>query len=86
MRRSSFVPFPRGTDSEITDADVDLILSRGREMTTAETDKLKQTAGNDLLNFSLSNDQQTNFQVFEGSSHAPLGSLARLLLMILRSR
>ena len=58
----------RGTDTEITDADIDLILSRGREMTTAETEKLKQNAGNDLLNFSLSDEQQTNFQVFEGTT------------------
>jgi hypothetical protein len=64
-----YISVCRGTDTEITDADIDLILSRGREMTTAETEKLKQTAGADLLNFSLSNDAQTNFQVFEGKDY-----------------
>lgn len=55
-----------GTDTEVTDADVDLILARGAELTRLETEKLKQNTGNDLLNFSLSDQKDTNFQVYEG--------------------
>jgi len=57
-----------GTDHEITDADIDLILARGSELTKSESEKLKQNANSDLLNFSL-NDSQTNFQVFEGKDY-----------------
>lgn len=58
-----------GTDTDLTDADIDAILARGSELTRLETEKLKQNTGNDLLNFSLSNTEATNFQMFEGKDY-----------------
>lgn len=58
----------QGTDSELTDADIDAILARGEELTKKENEKLQNNAQNDLLNFSLTDDT-TNFQMFEGKDY-----------------
>lgn len=60
----------QGADAEtITDEDIDIILARGSEMTKLQTEKMKQNAGNDLLNFSMTDEAKTNFQMFEGKDY-----------------
>jgi hypothetical protein len=72
-------------DSEITDADIDLILARGTEMTRAENEKLQQNTQNDLLNFNLSDDTQENFQMFEGKDYRGVSRMHTLRTWIFTS-
>jgi hypothetical protein len=58
-----------GAGTEVTDEDIDAILTRGTELTKAENEKLQANAQNDLLNFSLSDQDQGSFQTFEGKDY-----------------
>ena len=71
----------RADDTEITDEDIDTILSSAKNLTAEREDKLKDKDKRDLLDFS---NAEVNFQEFDGVDYKALnqhGDMAFMELM-----